>query len=183
MGAACCDLPGMAAQSRHLARQVRGDPAGIRPDGGGDRRVRAAALAGRRREHGQCGARDDPRGGEPRRAPGSSRLQCGCDQRLVDSGLRTDLRQSRRAWRRSRAGRTGFQLQLMGRKVRRLRSRRRGAAPVRRAMGFRGDRTRYGARGRVDRRRRRGHPAHDRIVPAQPQSQPRPGPRRDRTAA
>ena len=74
MGAASGDLPGMAAQPRHLARQVRGDPAGVRADGGSYRGVRAAAPAGRGRGDGRGGARGDTRGGGRGGAPGSNRV-------------------------------------------------------------------------------------------------------------
>ena len=80
----------------------------------------------------------------------------------------------------ARTDRARLALQFVGRKVRRLRSRRRRPAKARRALRLRSDRARHRARRRLDRRQRRRLPAHHRIVPAQPESQSHAEPRRHR---
>ena len=85
--------------------------------------------------------------------------------------------------RGARPARRGLALQRVGRALRGL-----GARRTRRREGARDRRRRAlpraaGARGRLDPRRRRGHRAHDRRVPAEPEPQPLALARADRARA
>ena len=124
-----------------------------------------AAPRGRRR-----GARGADRRRRGRRAG---------DRRLLAARQRADLRARRRRAARRRA----LRLQLVGREVHALRRRRRGRRPADRPPGRPPLRGAVRARGRVGRRRRRGHAADDRAVPAAPQPQPGDDARGDRAGA
>ena len=99
------------------------------------------------------------------------------DQRRLGARPRPDLRRARR--RDARAARARLRLQRVGRQVSAVRSRRRDPRADRRRSRRRACASRLRARGRLDRRRRRGHGAHHRDVPAE--SEPRSPARRRAT--
>ena len=80
-------------------------------------------------------------------------------------------RAGQRGARRPESNRARLALQLVGRKIRRLRSRRRRPAKAWPPLRLRSDRAGNRARGRLDRRQRRRLIAHHRVMPAQPEPQ------------
>ena len=138
----------------------------LRPHGPAARRSRGSPHQRRRPRH---GSRRPPAAGRRGRRLGQRLLSPQSHQRRLVPRPRAHLRPPS-GWRPDRGGDPGLGLQRLGRQVPAVRSRRRRPHPYRPRVRHPGASPRHGPRGRVDRRERQRHAAHDRGVP--PQSQP-----------
>ena len=166
-------LDGLAGAARQLAARRRAGAGGLRRGGRGDRRLRAGDDGRLRRP-----VRARPGAAAARRPGGRAR-----HRRRLDARHRPDLRRRRRGGRRGVDWRFNAWGGLEGGLYSPWDRDDRVAAKVLEIEGADRYRRAARARGRLDPRRRRGHGADHRRVPAQPQPQPGARPGADRAGA